>query len=525
VRDVTTRLVGIGLGAAAGAALSAPLLLPGAAVLRQSIRSLGGGASGGRNAIAVMDLTHSTVAGVNGPWYLGVISIVLAVVAVAFRWRSIETVALVVLAAVMAGLAFAQPIISVLASTPGLEAVRWPRAVILVALPLSVLAGLGVQDVTGARDLADVRRWLGWGFGAAGAVVVVLLLTGSSKVSTSTEGTLGLAWPAIGVAAGLSTVAYLALPDRGRTGDPVPGLLRRRRVRAAVALVAVQSVFLVAAGAPLWPSSPDYFAPTSGELALHRAVGDALVGLGSSDCYLPPALGIRPNANLFVGVQQLAVYDPMLPSAYYRSWRTITGQSPDSAGFPAVSTYCPPITSVAIARAYGVGYVLEPRGTTGPAGTVLAARVADEDVYRVPGAATVTATPTDDPNGATTALPVGRPGPASMSFTTHGSTPLRLVIRVTSTPGWHATIDGRALALAPYEGVMLQASVPAGTHVVAMHYAPTTFTAGVALATVVLVAAAVWLVVGEHLLPRRRRASPDGPGSDGPAAATAPPPP
>ena len=57
-----------------------------------------------------------------------------------------------------------------------------------------------------------------------------------------------------------------------------------------------------------------------------------------------------------------------------------------------------------------------------------------------------------------------------------------LRLRLTDEPGWHATIDGRPLALVPYAGVMLQARNPPGNHIVELHYWPETFTAGLILA-------------------------------------------
>ncbi len=49
-------------------------------------------------------------------------------------------------------------------------------------------------------------------------------------------------------------------------------------------------------------------------------------------------------------------------------------------------------------------------------------------------------------------------------------------------PGWHATIDGRPLALKRYAGVLLEARVPPGRHTVVVRYWPETFTEGLVLA-------------------------------------------
>ncbi|HXQ60495.1 MAG TPA: hypothetical protein VN799_10355, partial [Acidimicrobiales bacterium] len=63
------------------------------------------------------------------------------------------------------------------------------------------------------------------------------------------------------------------------------------------------------------------------------------------------------------------------------------------------------------------------------------------------------------------------------------------------------TIDGRPLALEPWaQGTMLEAKVPAGTHVVELHYWPDLFSAGIVIAAAVTVGGAAALLV------RRRRA-------------------
>ncbi len=52
---------------------------------------------------------------------------------------------------------------------------------------------------------------------------------------------------------------------------------------------------------------------------------------------------------------------------------------------PGLYIFCPAVTTVAVAREYGVGYILEAAGRPGPTGSVFVRRLADEDLYRIPG--------------------------------------------------------------------------------------------------------------------------------------------
>jgi hypothetical protein len=219
---------------------------------------------------------------------------------------------------------------------------------------------------------------------------------------------------------------------------------------------------------------------------LKSAVGSSVVGLGASFCFLPPGLGIPENAQIAYGVQELALYDPMIPSAYYSSW---TATTHESAGIPKDSVYCPGINTANLARLYGVSFVLEPAGASGPKGGVFDRTIGDAKLYRIPGAGAATLTPmavngglpsSDAPS---TPVPVTHPNPASWNLATDAADPQVLRLRLTDVPGWHASIDGRPALLRRFAGVMLQVEVPAGRHTVELSYWPTTFSVGIVLAS------------------------------------------
>ena len=271
------------------------------------------------------------------------------------------------------------------------------------------------------------------------------------------------------------------------------------------------TAFLVASGEPLWHSSSSYGTATPAEATLQRAVGTSLVGLGSKKCFLPPGIGVHPNANVLLDVRELAAYDPMLPRADFESWTAVSGKKIDTAGYPFISTYCPGISTVALARVYGVGYVLEPHKVKGPKGAIFDRRIGNERLYRIPdtGEATLSPIPSSGRLPAITApgtvLPVIHPDPAAWKLVTDGAGgPQVLRLRLTDVPGWHASIDGRPLPLTTFAGVMLQARVPPGRHTIELHYWPATFTSGIVLAAIAAVGLVVALVVDGL---RRRRAS------------------
>jgi len=254
---------------------------------------------------------------------------------------------------------------------------------------------------------------------------------------------------------------------------------------AALLFLACETAFLVAAGAPTFSSSPSYLTTNPNVVALQRAVGSSVVGMGSP-CHRNQ-LGIYLNVNIAYQVQEFGAYDPIVPSKYITSWNTTNRKHPLSTR-QLSDTFCPAVTTASAARKFGIGFVLERSGHRGPKGAVLDKRIGGEDLYRIPGAAAATLTPLQSSgqsqraSSRATPVTVDHPGPASWKLVTHASTPQFLRLRLTNTPGWHASIDGQPLNLTSYGGVMLQARIPAGRHVVEVHYWPDTFSLGLVLA-------------------------------------------
>jgi hypothetical protein len=522
----------LSFGVMTGLALGAPLLLPGFQVISRSQRAAPGGDPAellkGNPALPAHNLIHILFQGFDGlptagsHWfgyiggysetaaYVGVIAVVLGVTALAVRRSQPEVIAFGVLCIAMVAVAFLPPLVAILYRLPLIGSVLWQRAILPLTFGIAVLAGVGMDVLVRQYRDRSVLRWL-----AAGFVLVAVLLAGlwvfgrgDLPADLATIRTESFIWPVVETAFGLGVVGALAWM-RTRFGEAQESHAVVGRL-AGASLLVCETAFLVAAGAPLWTSSSTPFVSTPAEAALKSTVGSSLVGLGGFLCFLPPGLGLPENAQVAYGIDELALYDPMIPSAYYSSWRSVSSTSP---GIPDDSVYCPGIDTAKLARLYGVSYVLERAGTTGPQGGVFDRTVGDEDLYRIPDAALATLTPlgTDGrlpPDSALgKAVTVSHPDPSSWKLVSDADSRQVLRLRLTDLPGWHASIDGQPVPLQQFAGLMLQLEVPAGRHTIELYYWPSTFTVGLVLAACAIVGLAGAAVVGWGRK-RRQRAQP-----------------
>ncbi len=227
-------------------------------------------------------------------------------------------------------------------------------------------------------------------------------------------------------------------------------------------------------------------------------------------------MGFDPNVNDVYGVHELDVYDPIIPKDYFSAWPADTGSSP---GLPFYNLFCPTVASTSEAREFGVGYVLEPSGQPGPAGSVFVRRFTNEALYRIPGSGAATVTPLSHgglppDNAPGKPIPVQHATPSQWELKTSSGAPRVLRLHLTNVPGWHASMDGKPLALEGYAGMMLQARIPAGDHTIVLHYWPETLTYGIVLALCSIVFLAALLVVSSRR--HRNRAGPGTSEQDAP---------
>lgn len=512
-------LLDMSLGAIAGIALAAPLVLPGIQILSGSTRSSGTlltSTEVGRS-LPPHDLVHLLVQGYNGlplagnhvfddtiymdtAAYVGLIAVAFAVLAAVRSWRRPAIAGFLALTGISLLVLFAPPVEAMFVHLPLVQTIDWHRGLMMLGLCIAVLAGLGTDIFVKGSDERTTLRWVG-GVLAIGTVLLFLLWLFAGIGIGQFETRLrrdSLYLPL--VTSGLALVIVVACAiwiakrrERGPTGTrgPLPAQV------AAGALLLLETVFLVASGAQLWSSSTTGgVAATPAVRSLVRTVGDARVGFGEFTCFLGPGisgLGILPEANSLFGVHQFDVYDPILPRTYVQSWAQV---SSTPAAAPIYNSFCPRIATAAEARRYGIQFVLEPYGSAGPSGAQFVRRVGDEMLYRIPGAsdgvlvpvARAGTSPPADAHGQPVA--VNQTAPSSFRITTSAKQEAVLRLRITDVPGWHATIDGHPLALSSYAGVMLEAAIPPGHHVVELNYWPTLFTVGIVVALLAALALA-----------------------------------
>ena len=514
----------------AGMALAAPFALPGLQLTGPSVRSLepNGLALSSRSLLYLgfqafdgLPLTHNGRVVVFGDsafytetaMYVGVSALVLGALGIVLSRRRRELQAFVLITVLCLAVVFVPPIVNEAYRTPLLSKVDLVRALMPLAFALAVLAGFGVDRVVRAGRCRDAARWLGVSFGVAAAALLVLWVFGRGDLKPVPRSIRAhsFIWPMVETLSGLAAAAFLFWVSRSRRGTEPgragatgahsrkPWMLRRSGTIAGAGLLAVQTAFLVSAGATMIQSSASTWPQSPATAAYVSAVGSSTVAFGTRTCLL----GFAPNINDVYEVHELGIYDPIIPKKYFSAWVADTGTA---SGNPELNLFCPAVSSVAVAREFGVGYVLEAAGTPGPAGSVLVRRIADEVLYRIPGSGQAAVAPLErgglPPDKVVgTPIAVSHPTPSTWSLTTSSTTPQVVRFHLTDVPGWHATIDGRPLQLEPYAGMMLQARVPAGSHAIVLHYWPRALTEGIVLALV----SAVFLVAILVLAWLRRR--------------------
>ena len=524
-------VVDLGAAMAAGLALGAPLLLPGLQLSVSSIRTT----SGAGSSLLTHDLLYLIFASFDGmpvaggygfgpalfydevSAYVGVIAIVLAVLAIVIgvRKRRPEVLSIGAVAVVMAAVAYVAPVTRLADTLPLLGEIDWSRALMPLSLALAILAGMGLDAVVRSPTSSRVRLWLLGGFGGAALLLGGIWLFGRAGGIPSFEASVAVhlraesfVWPVVGVGVGIAGALLLWWRTRSR-------------LVVAAALIVCEASFLIAVGSIQIASSTNGYPPTSAVSALQRAVGSAIVATdpsSSGTC----TLGITPEANIAYQVHELDLYDPIVPKAYFTTWQTTVGTR---AGYPIFDLFCPAITTASEARNLGVGYVLVPSGKRGPSGGVYVTELnpanpyppgdrfqtppSDEDLYRIPGAASATVVaihpgrPLPPSSSPGQPVPVNESNPARWIVKTDTSTAAVLRLHLTDVPGWHATIDGRPLQLESRSTFILQARIPPGRHVIELSYWPTAFTVGLVLALVT--ALGLTVAVGAWLLTRRNR--------------------
>ena len=240
--------------------------------------------------------------------------------------------------------------------------------------------------------------------------------------------------------------------------------------------------------------------PTRAEATLARAVGSSIVGFGDQHVLRRPARRSSPITTSPSASGVRLVRAPHPPDLRTSPGGPTPDSSPAPVQFPGVpfSVFCPAVTSAA--RWPGAtASASSSRKPVRPARAVRVfdRRVGDEDLYRIPDARCRHPRPGAARRGDAArrraarhaVLPGHSTDPASVDGVPPAPAPQLLQLRITDVPGWHATIDGRPLALQRFAGVMLQARIPPGRHVVELATGPSPSRVGIAARPPVAVAA------------------------------------
>jgi hypothetical protein len=488
-------------GLAGGAALSAPLWLPGVAVLHQSSR-FAENATGGlalRGLALLFAQGYDGLPAVGSTWtgpanyyeataYVGIVALVLALFALLVAWRRPMVAALAGTAALCLVIIYGAPT-QRLFTTLGGGDIATQRMLPMLAFCIALLAGLGTEALRRRWHESGTQRRLLASLVVCGGVLVYLQLISDGAGITQAELSarrLALLWPLLTVL-GMAVVLALAIRSQSRarrqsgstTGALIPAV--------CLVLLAAQSAYLVLAGVGLNSYSSRPYPIDSSVAMLKRLVGDGLVALdgpNTKDVTQWTGTGIYPEVNLGYGIRELAIHDPVLPPSYLRTWPVASATVNDHLGD---NVFVPSVGSATRARFYGAQFILASPGRT-PKGAVFVARIPAALVkyvylYRVPGASQFSF----GPGGGARVLAQVQPDNGTWRLAVRVPKTSALTIRVTYLPGWHVLADGHALPVHEVDGLFVAATVPAGTRTVVVRYWPGGLSAGSALALAALV--------------------------------------
>lgn len=488
--------VALSAGIGGGLLLAAPLLLPGLQVIGRSSHTTSTGYSAlplsdvANLALATFDglpVLHQDYVGTRnyyvGASYVGLGVLVLAALAIVLMWRRAEIIALTVLGTMASLVLFSAPVASVLSHLPLTRLVLWDRAVLPLELCLSILGACGLQFLASAWD--EDAQWSLRGFTAFAvlsalafvAVAALWLYSVFSPlavgVQANRERLQSLIVPSVQAAVGLLVAVALLAARRSHARRGTSAWFRW----APLPVAAAEVLFLLTATPSLWSSSSRGFAPTAAEVRAKQLIGSARIGFDNCPSLVrQPSLGVLAEANSAYGLRELAAYDPVVPTSWYRAWAAATHTPPEIG----INNFCPSVSSAALARRFGVSYIVGPPGAAAPPGTRGLPPIGGESIFAVPGSGIVTvAVPGSAPGAPEQTVRYSSPDDAEMDMTVDVRVPSTLRIHITDLPGWSARIDQHTAALTPWDGTMLSLRVPAGWHRVILRYRPAAFSIGI----------------------------------------------
>lgn len=561
-------LLKVAIGGIIGVMLAMPMLLPSVQLIPSSIRSLIKGTYRGLpipSSAGLLTNGYYGLPATGSHWFgpqnyyeisavVGPLAIALALVAVIRMGKrpvvgGIATTALVLWLIIFRN----GPVQSLVSLLHASGAIIFSRLLMPLDFLLAILAAIGFSRIT-APDTGDgeVHAFAisaGIMLGILAYLIVSAEITGGLTAQERQARLASLGWSLGSLTIGATFIlAWLLLSRRaGSRGlKSMPGDRRyatgttKYRTSSIGHLWQIAMFFavLLAQGIVLMPTaiqstsySHRFFPATTSVKKVKRLVGGSLMGAAAPPSSLAsgwyptfpiPGTGFEPETNIAYGIDLFAAHDPMIPKEYISSWQYAANSTKsDSSISPGV--FNPWFSSAALARLYGIKYLFALPGSNPPTGTTLSLAEKNFSVYEVPNSERYSLiSPKDISRTSATVReaenpPSGYGRVTSSRWISNNNLQLHvnarkkaaLLARMTYVPGWHATINGRGVAVHRAAGTMLSIKLPAGKSTVELTYWPSTFTVGIIaaiIAVVFLMVLAVFFNRGHRHGAHKRRA-------------------
>jgi hypothetical protein len=439
---------------------------------------------------------------------------------------------------------------------PGFSSAHNQRMLIYCLFGLALLAGWGLDDLTG-REFSGRRRTLVLGFAGLIFLVPLVWMTGAGTLTTNglrkaVEVAWGFADPppvdpfdtrdaAVGNVVRMSALLQW-IPLAGAALLLVALRLRRSRPLHAAVFVALAfsllTVDLFRANMGFNPAIPtaDAAMPETGAIRyLQSRRPNRFVGLSTQFSFQP----LPPDMAMRFGLYDARGYDYPAEKHYDRLWRRNVAPGVPDFTQPIVLATATPAAVRALSLLSVTDFLQDPEEKPLQArGLELAYDEPDARVYRNPAALprvflvgrqrtvagddealrTVTAPGFDGRDVAVTQTAVpgiptsGGGNPGSAELVSYGAERVvaeanasrrsLLVLTDVHFPGWKATVDGQSVPIERVDYLLRGVVVPPGTHRVEFTYEPASFRAGWIISVLGLLGVLGAVVVG---LRRRRR--------------------
>ena len=196
---------------------------------------------------------------------------------------------------------------------------------------------------------------------------------------------------------------------------------------------------------------------------------------------------LRPNGHLLYGISSADGYDGgLLPSqAFTNLQRVLAGGADAPPSHFTLAMLSRDRADATILGQWGIGYLITDVDMAPPQGWRLVSRDGAVALYQHPAPAARVAI--QRPGEAEAPAQIIRYEPEVIEVDVSAAAPATVIVRQTPYPGWQASVDGRAAALVPGDGLSVRVSVPSGAHLVRIWYDPWSWRAGLALSTATLI--------------------------------------